>query len=312
MLHLLGPSQRARNGSALVRISDDLRKCVVFFGVQVAAGGIKYGGTGFLVHTRISNSRSVVPYLVTARHVANRLDVDFVIRANLKAGGAEEIKIETMEWFYPEDPSVDLAIAPYTLSGPQYDHYYFPLDDAPPPMERVICGDPIAIVGLFRLHKGNNRNIAIVHSGHVAALADRSEPIPSKDRGTGAEIKTVAHLVEAQTLDGLSGSPVFVQGFVHFSFLSLPDKTHPVAYGSQKLFGIYQGSWESEPGVILAEDRGFGGEIRVPVGVGLVTPAEELISLISSHKEAHAAKGWTALDAEAAVMDSALDHAGKL
>jgi hypothetical protein len=85
--------------------------------------------------------------------------------------------------------------------------------------------------------------------------------------------------------------------------LSLPDKTHPVAYGANKLFGIWQGSWDNEPGVILAEDRGFNEKIRVPVGMGLVTPAEELIKLISNHKASHAAKGWTALDDQAAVMD---------
>jgi hypothetical protein len=307
MLHLLGPSQRAQNGSALVRISEDLRKCVVFFG-RPTLKGVGYGGTGFLVQTRLANSGNVVPYLVTAKHVAQRLNVDFVIRANLKTGEAKEIKIETMEWFYPEDLTVDLAIAPYVLSGREYDHYYFPIDDAPQPIERVMCGDPIAIVGLFRLHKGNNRNIAIVHSGHVAALADKNEPIRSKDKRTGQEIKTVVHLAEAQTLEGLSGSPVFVQGFVHFSDVSLPGKTHPVAYGAGKLFGIWQGSWDNEPGVILAEDRDFDEKIRVPVGMGLVTPAEELIKLISNHKASHAAKGWTALDDQAAVMDSVLDR----
>jgi len=49
----LALSQRAQNGSALVRISEDLRKCVVFFGVPASKGGIEYGGTGFLVHTPI-------------------------------------------------------------------------------------------------------------------------------------------------------------------------------------------------------------------------------------------------------------------
>jgi len=71
-----------------------------------------------------------VPYLVTAKHVAQRLDADFVIRANLNTGEAKEIEIETTEWFYPEDPTVDLAIAPAVLPGREYDHYYFPIDDA--------------------------------------------------------------------------------------------------------------------------------------------------------------------------------------
>ena len=246
---------------------------------------IKYGGTGFLVH-ETTKLGIVIPYLVTARHVAERLDVDFVIRANLKDGGVEEIPLESTEWLYPEDPCIDIAVTPYTLLGQRYDHYYHPVTDIPPPQQMVMCGDPVAIVGLFRLRFGSARNFPIVHSGHVAALADRKEPIPSRNTSTDVLSPIVAHLVEVQTLDGLSGSPVFVQGFVHFPQYVLPtDKTHPSAFGSSKLFGIYHGSWDGEPGTILAKDRDLGGNrnIRVPIGMGIVTPAEELITLIQNH-----------------------------
>ena len=282
MLRLLRPPILERNGSAMVRISEDVRKGVVFFGVRNAKK-IEYGGTGFLV-LETTRSGTGISYLVTARHVAESLDVDFLIRANLKNGGLEDIPIEQINWLYPDNPLIDIAVAQFSMPS-QYDHYYYSIDDIPSPQEMVMCGDAIAIVGLFRLHFGSGRNIPIVHSGHVAALADQREPIPSRNTATKVVSPIVAHLVEAQTLDGLSGSPVFVQVYGHLTQFKIDtlDNVHPLVLATDKLFGIYHGSWDGLPGTILARDRNMSGGMRVPVGMGLVTPAEELISLIKNH-----------------------------
>jgi hypothetical protein len=306
MLHLLRPPIRIRNGGAIVRISDDLRKCVVFFATKNTKGTISYGGTGFLVHAKVD--KGVVPYIVTARHVAQHLDLDFFIRANLNTGEAREIPVEVVEWVYPDDKTVDLAVTPFSFSAREYDHSYYGLDDIYPPSDMVMCGDEIAIVGLFRLHKGTNRNIAIVHSGHVATLADEQERIPLKRGCSSPIIRVVAHLVEAQTLNGLSGSPVFVQCYiklVNSRATRAKWGVDPLTCGEIKLFGIYQGAWDAEPGEILAADRGLDGSTRVPVGMGLVVPAEKLIELINNCKQAHADKGYIVkLEEHPAVMDS--------
>jgi hypothetical protein len=51
------------------------------------------------------------------------------------------------------------------------------------------------------------------------------------------------------------------------------------------LFGLYAGSWDGEPGEILAADRNLSGGKRVPVGMGLVVPADKIIELIRDHPE---------------------------
>ena len=65
-----------------MRVKDELRRSVVFFGKQ-SMEGITYGGTGFLVS--YTDGDLLCPYLVTARHVAKHLMGEFVIRSNYKS-----------------------------------------------------------------------------------------------------------------------------------------------------------------------------------------------------------------------------------
>src|SRR5690242_9894421 len=71
-----------------MRLNDDARKCVVFFGVPTT-DGIKYGGTGFMVTDDEDGIK--IPFIVTCRHVAKALekhaDTGFYLRANRIDGG---------------------------------------------------------------------------------------------------------------------------------------------------------------------------------------------------------------------------------
>ncbi len=113
-------------------------------------------------------------------------------------------------------------------------------------------------------------------------LPDPNEKILLRDRITRELARCEAYLVEAQTIDGLSGSPVFVHETVALeSFTRLSDGRHPGAFGAVKLLGLYSGSWDGEPGTILEADRNLRGGTRVPIGIGLVVPAEKIVKLIS-------------------------------
>jgi hypothetical protein len=279
-----------------VRISEDARQHVVFFGIaSPPKGEIAYGGTGFLVGIQGRDGQPH-PYIVTCRHVAKALEAagGFVIRANLNGGGSHSLAVEESEWAYHPDPSVDLAAAIFWLDGRVFDHAFFDIEKS---MARagehgslVRCGDIASIVGLFRLHHGKQRNIAIVHTGHVAALPDPNEPLPSRDRLTGAVIETEGYLVEAQTLEGLSGSPVFVRQTANLSNIPMPDGriaeiraddgSTLTLFAGVRFLGIYQGAWDGEPGEILAADRNLRGGLRVPVGMGIVVPGEKIIELL--------------------------------
>ena len=63
-----------------MKISGDAKGCVVFFGKTTLRAPIEYGGTGFLVS--ITDGELGFGYLVTCRHVARDLDLDFFIRMN--------------------------------------------------------------------------------------------------------------------------------------------------------------------------------------------------------------------------------------
>jgi hypothetical protein len=319
----LGPPVRIRSDEfgGVLRIGKTALNTVVFFGVPSPREGVDfdYGGTGFLVAAL--HDRRSVPFLVTNRHVAEHLekheDTGFTVRANTKDGKAEPIPCDKIDWFYPNDKTVDLAAAYFSLDKCKYAAQYYAIESAQGLLDTQDFprrGDFISIVGLFRLRHGVERNMPIVHSGHIAALPDPGELIPTENQITGETFEAEAYLVEAQTLDGLSGSPVFAHEMFHLEQLQIPAGAnrggHPYVIGHAKLIGLWMGSWDGKPGEILAADRNFKGNVRVPVGMGLVCPSEKIIDLIMKHPKAKTAakKHIAKLDKSAA---ASTDYAAK-
>src|SRR5690242_19324792 len=107
----LGPERRvpvAGAPGAYMRIADDLRKSVVFFGEEDARpgrGGIRCIGTGFLLYYGGAG------YLVTSKHLAYDLgEFPFLLRVNKRDGTAENIPFDELGWFHHPDPTVDVSI----------------------------------------------------------------------------------------------------------------------------------------------------------------------------------------------------------
>src|SRR5258705_11166171 len=167
----------------VVRISNDASRSVVFFGIpSPPKGEIKYCGTALLAAYQDADNQ-LHAYLVTARHVASALQRDdgFVIRANLKGGGSEPIPVHGIEWCYPDDENVDLAVAAHYLDKRKYDLDYLGLaavagrgpflDERGINRMHIACGDEIAVVGLFHLHSGR-RNCPEIFGPLVAPFRD--------------------------------------------------------------------------------------------------------------------------------------------
>jgi hypothetical protein len=198
-----------------MRLGEDARRAVVFFGTrnpEPKGPAIRYGGTGFLIGHKQDDFTFV--YLVTAAHVARSLARfgEFVTRVNMKNGPATEEWAEGVNWYFHEDGAVDVAVAEYV--PPQgHDCVYFPSDQFLTKERRegknIGAGDLVQIVGLFRLLSGTNRNLPIVHTGHLALVPEEGETIPQEHDGKIVDVE--GYLVEAQTLQGLSGSPVFIR-----------------------------------------------------------------------------------------------------
>ena len=288
----LGPRLCAQNGGFRVAINEDVRKTVVFFGKQIppkpgssdpATVEVGYGGTGFLVE--YVERGQPFKYLVTCRHVAEQLDVDFFLRVNTLREGVANLPIEVAEWEYHPDEAVDLAATDIGLNALHFDVLSLPLSNRTT-ASALGCGQRVHIVGLFRLHYGEKRNVPMVHTGHIAALPDSNEKVPIKNRSSGQILMAEAYLVEAQTLEGLSGSPVFVQEYVAWNAINKSDGSNIAisAFGSVRLLGVYQGAWDARPGEILAADRNLSGTLRVPVGMGIVVPIERVVELIERNE----------------------------
>jgi hypothetical protein len=277
-----------------MRIGDDIRKSVVFFGYvdhSPGNGGIECVGTGFLM------AYKNVGYLVTAKHLAHQLGSDpFLLRLNRHDGTAENIPVDGFEWSEHPDPTVDVSIIPMHIDqSSQYDCVY--LDgDASLLLPELMRHDNIGVgnftytLGLFRLMRGEKRNLPICHFGTIAMLpGDERVPVRDWTDPTGKRrIFVETYLVESQSLGGLSGSPVYVRpeynidlsGLLQPQFPARDNEKPLIAAGRKhlRLLGLWQGAWEAPADEIRAAQS--GKDIKVPVGMGLVVPCQRIIEVL--------------------------------
>jgi hypothetical protein len=275
-----------------MRIDPDIRRCVAFIGfaAEEKDGHILPVGTCFFI------VYDGVQYMVTAQHVASAIgDAPFAVRMNRKDGASNTFLVDPLEHdlhWHTKD-GVDVAIIEFSPNEELYndlDLLVLPLPTMTVEEAEdldVEVGDLTFTIGLFRLLKGLKRNLPIVHFGHMALLAS-DEPVPVQDwlsppkSGKTRNIK--AHLVEQQSLQGLSGAPVFVRPVARCALVS--DEPNNVGYlglvptRRSMLLGVWQGAWDAPPSEILATGR----DMRVPVGMGVVVPISSLVNVLEMPK----------------------------
>src|SRR5882672_2484323 len=195
-----------------MRIPDEVRKCVVFLGVADSEGQkVNYRGTGFFVtYTSSVLKDTHFCYLVTAKHVADQLvGKQMFVRVNSNDGKAINYKIdmEVRWWVHPTDTAADVAVFPMGLPREKVDYRTLPtemcLTEQNVKEKGFGAGDEVFIAGLFALHVGKEKNLPIIRTGNVAMMPD--ERIPTAYSGA-----MDAYLIEARSIGGLSGSPVFI------------------------------------------------------------------------------------------------------
>lgn len=181
---------------------------------------------------------------MTAKHVVEgavkeSIDGKIHLKVNRKDGSATWVEISTGDWLtHPLDNSVDVAVLPFELPT-GIDHlscptYGFATKEVIV-RESIGLGDELFFIGAFTGHLETKRNIPIVRIGNIAAMPE--EPVDTKMYG-----KIEAYLVEARSIGGLSGSPVFVHlgGIrnVRESVLAQGNKFY--------LIGLIHGHWKKE------------------------------------------------------------------
>ncbi len=279
---------RMTDEEALVQIPDEIRKCVGFVGAKVSAAGMSLRGTFFVV------AHEGQLYAVTAAHVyegVRRVSQDALLhlRINLKAGGSKWAYTRLNDWAtHPTDQGIDVAACLIGIDGRVIDLMAIPMTMALTPeiitQQEIGLGDELFLTGLFSPHYGMTRNIPILRTGAIAAMPEEPVEWVRKTVEGNFNVAMSAYLVEARSIGGLSGSPVFI----YVGRMRTRGGGTVVMGGGPTfyLLGLMHGHWDSPPdaaeveaGVAEPSDARDSEEMRqekVNMGIGIVVPADSI------------------------------------
>jgi hypothetical protein len=257
-----------------MRLPDGITSCVGFISHDQPT--IQYGGTGFVVGTQGQHGNAFL-HLVTAAHVAEKVEGSWLFGMNLKSGGKFLLKSgDAVDWWYhpTEKANVDVAVTIFASEQiEEYDLNWIPetmfATDERIAESNIGIGDEISVVGLFTRFSGKNRHWPIARTGNIAMMPD--EPIPLKDYGP-----MEAYLAEGRSIGGLSGSPVFVRETVNSPSVNAKREPYPF-FGQGGLFflGLMHGHWEVPLGFKSIEQTE-----AVNMGISIVVPAKKVLEVI--------------------------------
>jgi hypothetical protein len=276
-----------------------IRKCVAFVGVEYSDGSFTPKATGFFAHAGENNIQRT--YFVTAEHVVSNSQSAIAkdgrekdrrgrlaVRLNVKDGGAEVVTLHEAHWWsHPDLENLsDVAVTPWSVQKAHFDHFPLPLYGSMVGASQTGhlrrrgagLGQEIAIVGLFRHHRGLQRNEPIVRIGNIAAL-------PEEKVWTRYCDYTEAYLVECNSIGGLRGSPVFANltdappSTMHVGGVNYETPDGVVDFRKYMPIGLMHGHWDLRNLTDTAPDDGEERE-SINTGVGVVIPIQKIIETL--------------------------------
>ncbi len=273
-----------------VRIPEVVLKCVGFVGEVTHRDSTGVSGdlcaTGFFVSVPCSSPElrdtgMRTAYFVTAKHVALDLkDREVYFLVNQIGGGVTELLhvYENKWWLHPTDEAADLAVAQiYQQANADIEAVGIEFLGTPDKLAQlnIGIGDEVFATGLFTPAPGSARNIPIVRHGNIAMM-------PEEQIQTELGYADV-YLVEARSIGGLSGSPVFVRPTVNIPIDERPGNVKNifvVGHGAT-LLGLMHGHWDIKESEMnkadIVQDRKRG----VNLGIGIVVPAIKIFETIT-------------------------------
>jgi hypothetical protein len=254
---------------------------VVFLAYRMASGEMRFLGSAFFLGRAPEGYLGgVAPasglQLVTAKHLIDRVRKrglgHIFIRVNAKSGNSAWVMTEISSWrFHPSDPSVDVATLPMGVL-PEWDHIVVPTAAAfnaeQTSRHEIALGEEVFIVGLFRHHRGKKRNIPIVRVGNLAALDEEKVQV--------ADGSIDAYLIEARSLGGLSGAPVFLNlGAVRNVSGQIIASRGPGPI--VLLLGLVHGHYDVDVSKIDAQAEEELTPERINTGIAIVVPIAKIL-----------------------------------
>lgn len=298
-----------------MRVPDQVRDCVVFLGIQVTRMGGRtefvWAGSAFFVAipSESEPETCLYTYLVTAKHVIDEIgDREIFVRINQRQGGAVIASLRGARWHFHETEAttVDVAVLPIAPSPEQFAYKVIGTDtfltDTVIQTMGIGVGDEVFMTGLFAHMSGKEQNIPIVRMGNVAMMPN--DTVPTEEYG---DIE--AYLIEARSIGGLSGSPVFVR---ESSNMYVPASNTPFF-----LMGLMHGHWKVPAGdanpAPLLDSAISGKNETINMGIAIVVPARKIIEVlnVTELREDRAEQEKTLRNQNLPVMDSAMPEAGE-
>jgi len=261
-------------------VPDEIRKCAAFLCYK-ADHDIKLAGTTFFVGTPMVGTNGIqFVYLVTARHIIDGIrrkstDQMVYVRVNMRDKPAQLVKFPIERWlFHPQDAAVDVAITPWAPPADVVDYLTIPVSmaatDEVISREGIGIGDEVCLTGLFVNHYGQQRNLPIVRIGNIALMPE--EPVQTQDLGF-----IDAFLVEARSIGGLSGSPVFV----HLAGIRRVGKKSQLKGSVFYWLGLMHGHWDLPVSDIDALVKDTLSNQRVNMGIAIVVPVSKILEVLN-------------------------------
>jgi hypothetical protein len=275
------------------RVPDQWLDAVVYLypSKDAAENGERAGATGFIVSVPPDSETGVLEdvghhYVVTNAHaVEDRQSV--AVRVNKVTGGYDVISIPKSEWeINPDGDDVAAAIIGIEWEVHRYASVNQSMMLTPELQEHWDFGpgDEVFFIGRYVDHEGKAHNVPTVRSGIIAAFP--TEPIYQPERKHNQE----SILVEARSLSGYSGSPVFVTPSAHIERTDLHNgapTVKAVTGGPCYLLGI---DWGHHPWREPVRDSKNKGKpvpdlfIQGNSGMMMVVPTAKLLPLLDVDK----------------------------
>jgi hypothetical protein len=138
-------------------------------------------------------------------------------------------------------------------------------------------GDDVIFPGLFVHHGGTSRNLPIIRTGTIALMSDE---VVTKEAGP-----ITAYLIEARSIGGHSGSPVFVNMLAprHYRAKSPGPLPAPGERRDYYLLGQIRGHLRARDSGEYATSTHPSEDLWVNSGIAMVTPAQDIWDTLSQH-----------------------------
>ena len=145
--------------------------------------------------------------------------------------------------------------------------------------DSIGIGNELFVTGLFVGHYGKKRNTPIIRAGNIAAMPE--EKVETEEFGD-----IDAYLIEARSIGGLSGSPVFV--FLdsrRTRRVKFPNENEDKIFSGRVfyLLGVVHGHWDRKENEINDDTQDIDGG-KINTGIAIVIPATKLLEIIDQPK----------------------------